>query len=159
MLLEPLIQRTPSFMSRLSASVKLVSMHHASYHLRFINLFIVNELTDLPAQVSETLKTSFTTVPADADLKSYNSEWQQKHSQSPAHLQSAYNVQFLLDNSTKGQCEADLLKLLEAPSATIEDAVRGLELLDEWKSDNDTKDAYRTAAVKKWPEATVFQKK
>jgi hypothetical protein len=109
--------------------------------------------------VLEGLKSSFTIIPADADLKAYNSEWQQKHSQSTPHLQSAYNVQYLLDNSTKTQAEENLKKLLEGPSVTAEDALTGLEYLDAWKSHDATKIAYRQAAAQKWPEATIFQDK
>jgi hypothetical protein len=106
----------------------------------------------------ETLKLGFTLIPADADLNAYNSEWRQKHSQSPPHLQSACNAQVLLDSASKAQCEEELKKLLEAPSLTMAQALRGLDYLNEWKSDETVKDAYREAAEKRWPEATIFQK-
>lgn len=118
----------------------------------------MNQLKDVPAEVMEALKSGFTLIPADADLKAYNTEWRQKHSQSPAHLQSAYNAQFLLDNGSKAQCEDGLKKLLDSPSMTMEQALKGLEYLDEWKSDETVKDGYREAAGKRWPEATIFQK-
>jgi peptide alpha-N-acetyltransferase len=118
----------------------------------------VNGVKDLDAKVSEVLKSSFTIAPADADLKSYNEQWLQKHSESPAHLQSAYSVRYILDNSTKSQNEADLKKVLELPSTTLEQATAGLTYLDSWNSDEKTKDAYREAAAKKWPQAIAFQK-
>lgn len=119
----------------------------------------VTDITDLPAVLLEGLKSKFyEIIPADADLKAYNSEWQQKHSQSTPHQQSAYHVKYLLDNSTKGQAEEGLKKLLDESSITSEDALAGLKYLDEWKSDEATKTAYKEAAAKKWPEATVFQK-
>jgi N-alpha-acetyltransferase 15/16, NatA auxiliary subunit len=119
----------------------------------------VNELKDIPAKVSEVLKSSFTLIPANADLNAYNSEWQQKHSQSVPHLLSAYNVRHILDKSTQGQNEADVKQLLKVDSITIEQADAGLKLLEEWKSDEKTRDAYREAAAAKFYEATVFQKR
>ena len=106
----------------------------------------------------EVLKSSFTIIPAHADPKSYNDKWLQKHSESPSHLQSAYNVRYILDNSTKSQNEADLKKVLELPSTTPEQAAAGLTYLNEWNSDDKTKEAYREAAAKKWPQAIAFQK-
>ena len=118
----------------------------------------MNQVKDFPAELSETIKSGFTLVPADADLKTYHAEWQQKHSQSPPHLQSAYHTQFVLDNASKGQCEEELKKLLDAPSMTMEQALKGFDYLDEWKSDEAVKDAYRQAAEKRWPQATIFQR-
>src|SRR4051812_29843456 len=114
-------------------------------------------MKDPSLKVSETIKSSFTLIPEDADLKAYNSEYQQKHSQSPSHLQSVYNVRYILDNSTKEQNEKDLQKTLELPSITMQQALTGLSYLDLWKSNEKTKTAYREAAMKKWPEASVFQ--
>lgn len=113
---------------------------------------------DLPPKVAATIKSSFSAIPVNTDLKAYNSEWEQKHLNSPSHLQAAYNVRFLLDPNTKGQNEADVKELLNLPSITLEQAVAGLELLDEWKTDAKVKDGYRETASEKWPEATVFQK-
>ncbi|KAF2279639.1 N-alpha-acetyltransferas-like protein 15 [Westerdykella ornata] len=116
----------------------------------------MNETKDLPDTVAKAIEETFDIVPADADLKAYNSEWRQKHADSPAHQQSALNVQYLLDNRTKGECEADLKKLLESASITMEQAANGLEYLDEWKSDATARNEYRSAASQKWPQATVF---
>lgn len=118
----------------------------------------MNGSKDLPAKVEEALKTSFTILPPGADLKAYNSEFQQKHSSSVPHLQAVYNVEYLLDNSTKSQNESSLLKLLDLPSITMAQASASLDLLNEWKSEEQTKETYREAAAKKWPEASIFQK-
>lgn len=96
-------------------------------------------------------------MPASTDLKKANSEFQQKHSQSPPHLQSAFNVRQFLDPSSKSQNESELKNTLSLPSVTIEQAIAGLALLDEWKSEESTKKDYLQAAAKKWPDATVFQ--
>jgi peptide alpha-N-acetyltransferase len=73
-------------------------------------------------------------------------------------MQSAYNVQVFLDNTSKAQCEEELKMLLDAPSMTTQQALKGLDYLDQWESDEKVRDAYRDAAAKRWPEATVFQK-
>lgn len=103
------------------------------------------------------IKDSFTNVLADADLKKYNEEWQQKHADSIPHQQVALCVQYLLDNSTKAQSEEGLKNLLEKPSITVKDAITGLEYLKQWKSDATVQKAYKDAAAQKWPEATFFQ--
>ncbi|KAF2131503.1 N-alpha-acetyltransferas-like protein 15 [Dothidotthia symphoricarpi CBS 119687] len=118
----------------------------------------VKSLSDLPAQTSDAIKESFTTPAADADLKTFNDEFAQKHAQSAPHLQSAYNTRYVLDNSTKGQNESDLKETLGLDGVTIEQAQAGLALLEEWKSEESVKDDYRAKAAERWSEATVFKK-
>ncbi|KAF2018594.1 N-alpha-acetyltransferas-like protein 15 [Aaosphaeria arxii CBS 175.79] len=119
----------------------------------------IDGLKETDPKVSEVLNASFKLGPASTDLKKFNTDWQQKHSQSPSHVQSALNVRHILDNSSKAQNETDLKKLLELPTITTEQAVAGLDLLDEWQSEAGVKDSYRQAASEKWPEVTVFQSK
>ncbi|KAF1968332.1 NMDA receptor-regulated protein 1 [Bimuria novae-zelandiae CBS 107.79] len=111
----------------------------------------------LTGPVAEAIKKDFTSPAADADLKALNEEFLKKHPQSPRHLWRGYNVRYILDPNSKSQNEADLQKLV-ASSSSIAEAVAGLELLSEWKSEAKVIDAYREAAAKKWPQATVFQK-
>lgn len=122
----------------------------------------VNNLKDpLPAPVAEAIKQDFTDPPANADskaLKTFNDDYLKSHAQDVSHLQRGYNARFHLDSKTKPQNEADLLKLLDLPTISKEEAAEGLKLLAAWKSDTKTVDAYRTAAAKKWPQATVFSK-
>ncbi|KAF2733158.1 TPR-like protein [Polyplosphaeria fusca] len=118
----------------------------------------VDELKDLPSQVSEVLKAKFDMIPAGSNLQKRNAEWQKKHSESADHLISAYHVKYLLDNSSKAQGESEMQKLLDSPSITRSEATRGMEYLKEWKSDEKVKKAYVEAAAKKWPEASIFQK-
>ncbi|KAF2706645.1 N-alpha-acetyltransferas-like protein 15 [Pleomassaria siparia CBS 279.74] len=118
----------------------------------------VNDAKDLPSQVSEVLKSQLSFIPADTDLKRYNLEFMKRHSDNPSHIQSAYNVRLLLDPSSKSAVESDIQKLLDHPEITLEDGLRGLRYLDDWKSDEKTKDAYREAAAEEWPEASAFQK-
>jgi len=73
-------------------------------------------------------------------------------------LQAAYNVRHLLDNGSKSQNEADLKKTLDLPDTTIQQALAGFGLLEEWKSEQKVKDDYRAKAAGRWSEATVFRK-
>jgi hypothetical protein len=74
------------------------------------------------------------------------------------HLQSGYNTRYILDNSSKAQNEQDLQKTLDLSDVTIDQAIDGLALLDEWKSEQKVQDDYRAKASSRWTEATVFKK-
>jgi hypothetical protein len=111
----------------------------------------------LPSQVTEVIKESFTTPAVDADLKSYNEAFLQKHSRSASHLQAAYNVRYILDSGSKSQNEEDLKKTLDLPDITIQQALAGFGLLDAWKSEQKVKDDYRAKATSQWGQATVFK--
>jgi hypothetical protein len=131
--------------------------------LPFTKTTLVNNLKEaLPSPVAEAIKQDFTTPPANADLaalKTFNDDFLKRHSDSPAHLQRGYNVRFHLDPNSKSQDEKDLQKLLSLDSVTLQQAIAGSALLEEWKSDGSAIDAYREAAAKKWPQATTFQNK
>lgn len=103
------------------------------------------------------IKETFTSPAADADLKAYNEAFLEKHSKKASHLQAAYNVRFLLDNSSKSQNEKDLKQILDLPDVTIQQALAGFGLLSEWKSDPKVKDDYRAKAASRWSEASVFK--
>jgi hypothetical protein len=107
--------------------------------------------------VSQVIKESFTHPPADANLKTYNVSFLQKHTESASHLQAGYQVRYLLDNGSKAQNEEDLKKTLDLSDITIEQAIAGFGLLHEWNSDQKVKDDYRAKAASKWRQATVFK--
>ncbi|EDU40379.1 NMDA receptor-regulated protein 1 [Pyrenophora tritici-repentis] len=111
----------------------------------------------LSSQTEQVIKESFTTPAADADLKAYNDDFLKKHAQSASHLQSGYNVRYILDKASKPQNEQDLQKTLELPNITMEEAKAGMALLDEWGSEQKIKDDYRAKAASRWSEATVFK--
>jgi hypothetical protein len=93
----------------------------------------------------------------DADLKAYNKSFLEKHPKSASHLQAAYNVRYILDNNSRSQNEQDLMKTLDLSDVTIQQALAGFGLLEEWKSDKKVKDDYRAKATSRWSEATVFK--
>ncbi|KAL6706521.1 hypothetical protein ACN47E_005460 [Coniothyrium glycines] len=118
----------------------------------------IGKVSNLSPQASHIIKETFTSPAADADLKAYNNDFLRKNSKSVSHLQSGYNVRYILDNSSKGQNEQDLTNTLELDDVTIEQAVAGQALLDEWKSAEQVKDDYRAKASSRWSQATVFKK-
>ncbi|KAF1946076.1 NMDA receptor-regulated protein 1 [Clathrospora elynae] len=111
----------------------------------------------LSSQASQVIQESFTAPSADADLEAYNNDFLKKHAQSASHLQSGYNVRYILDNSSKAQNEEDLQKTLDLSDITIQEAQAGLALLDQWKSEQKAKDDYRAKAAGRWSQATVFK--
>jgi hypothetical protein len=62
----------------------------------------------------------------------------------------------LLDKSSKSANEKDLIATLSLSKIDMPEAVEGLDLLKEWKSDGSVREQYITAAKKRWPEATLF---
>lgn len=62
----------------------------------------------------------------------------------------------LLAPESKGQSEKELQSSLDLEVASIEDALKGLNLLDSWGSAQDAKAAYREHAKKRWMNASVF---
>jgi hypothetical protein len=62
----------------------------------------------------------------------------------------------LLDTSSKAANEKDLIATLGLPEISMPEAVEGLDLLKELRSDDSVKQQYITASRKRWPEATVF---
>ncbi|SLM38739.1 n-terminal acetyltransferase catalytic subunit [Lasallia pustulata] len=53
--------------------------------------------------------------------------------------------------------EKDLIASLSLEDASLEDAIAGMELLDEWYSSAEVVKQYKEAAGKRWKEATVFK--
>ncbi|ORY07791.1 NMDA receptor-regulated protein 1-domain-containing protein [Clohesyomyces aquaticus] len=126
-------------------------------HEQFVRLqLFLNDTKDISPKVLEAIKQVVPDKLSPAKLKERNESYGEKHAQSVPHLLSTHAVRLLLDQNVQGQVEADTQKLLDLPSITIEQALKALDYLDLWGSDAKTKEAYRSAASKKWPEATIF---
>lgn len=117
----------------------------------------VDTAKDLPPKVSEVLKSSFTLVPSGADLAKLNTEFLEKHSDSPAHLLSGYKTRFFLDPSTKELNEQDLIKTLDFPGVGPDDALAAREVLEEWNSEKKVREEFAEKARGKWRMATRLQ--
>jgi hypothetical protein len=111
----------------------------------------------LPEKVSQVLKSlSEKIVPPKSSLSSYNDKYLAANNHSARRTHSALKVRLLLDKSTKSANEKDLVKTLQLQNVDMLEAVEGLELLKEWKSEGSVKEQYMSAARKRWPHATVF---
>jgi hypothetical protein len=95
-------------------------------------------------------------VPAKSALSSYNDKYLAKHKDCARRTQSVLRVRTLLDKSTKTANEKNLIATLNLSNVDMEEAIEGLDLLKEWKSETSVKEQYTSAAKKKWPEATIF---
>ena len=64
-----------------------------------------------------------------------------------------------LDPSSSEKNQQDVIRTLALEESSLEDAVRGLELLKEWKAKDQYRDDYLAAAHERWPEASAFKRK
>jgi len=97
-------------------------------------------------------------VPPSSDLSSWNDSYLSKHKDSAPHMQAVLRVRQLLDPTSKAENEIDLLRTLDLQNIGIKEAEGGLDLLKEWKTESDVREKYLAAAIKRWPQATVFKK-
>ena len=95
-------------------------------------------------------------LPKSTNLTEWNDAFLAANSSSPAHVQAVLSVRQLLAPESKGQSEKELQSSLDLEVASIEDALKGLNLLDSWGSAQDAKAAYREHAKKRWMNASVF---
>ncbi|KAH0489610.1 hypothetical protein TgHK011_010030 [Trichoderma gracile] len=110
-----------------------------------------NPPSDLPPKVVETLKAEFKPVEETADLSKFNEAFQAKHQDSPLHVLSAIKAKLQLGVEL-AKCEKEVTGLVEHANATFSDAVAALETLKSWRSAE--VDAFRQAALAKWPNVT-----
>lgn len=112
----------------------------------------------LPAKVSEIVSSEFEKLlPKSQSLGDWNESFLSSHKTSVPHVQAALTVRLLLNPDSKSQCEKELLSTLDLEDASIEKAVAGLDLLDEWRSSLAAKQTYIEKAYLKWSEASPFQ--
>ncbi len=111
----------------------------------------------LEPQVSEALEAELSPlIPHDADLLKLNSEYLAENNESAAHVQASLRTRQLLDPKTADENQKDVIRTLALPSVSLEDAVRGSDLLKEWRAESRYLDDFIAAAHERWPEATTF---
>ena len=99
-----------------------------------------------------------TLVSHDADLSKLNNDFLQAHHESAPHVQASLRAKCeLLDPASKDNASQDLIRTLALEGSTLEDALRGLELLRGWKADEKYVYTYIAAAHERYPKATAFQ--
>ena len=117
-------------------------------------------LEPLPSKAMEVINTEFNTLlDASKDLARHNNEFLQQHYNSASHVQACLKVRQLIDPSTSEKNQQDAIRTLALDGSSLDDAIRGLGLLEEWKAEPKYKDDYLAAAHKRWPEASAFEKK
>ena len=91
----------------------------------------------------EVINAEFNTLlPASTDLAKHNNEFLQQHHDSASHVQACLKVRQLIDPSIAEKNQQDVIRTLALEGSSLEDAVRGLELLEEWKADPKYKNDY-----------------
>ena len=96
---------------------------------------------------------------ASTDLAKHNDDFLQKHHDSASHIQACLRVRQMLDQGTSEKNQQNLIRTLALGGCNLDDAVRGLELLKEWKAEPKYRDDYIAAAHERWPEASAFASK
>ena len=108
----------------------------------------------------EIINTEFNILlPASTDLAQQNDEFSRKHHNSVEHVQASLKVRRLLDPSSDEKNQQDLIRTLALEDRSLQTAIRGLELLVEWKAKSQYLDDYIAAARERWPEASAFEEK
>ncbi|KAL8843438.1 MAG: hypothetical protein Q9176_002051 [Flavoplaca citrina] len=114
----------------------------------------------LPSKISEALEAEFSPlISPNADLLELNSDYLSKNSESAAHVQASLRARQVIDPTTADENQKDVMRTLALPSVSLEDAIRGLDLLNDWKAQSRYREDYIAAAHERWPEATVFMNK
>lgn len=113
----------------------------------------------LPPKAMEVINAEFNTLlPASTDLTKHNDDFMQEHHGSAAHVQAALRVRQELDPSSSEKNQQDVIRTLALDGSSLEDAVRGSDLLKQWKAKDQYLNDYVTAAHERWPEADAFEK-
>ena len=61
-----------------------------------------------------------------------------------------------LDPGSSEKNQQDVIRTLALEGCSLQDAVKGLELLKEWKAKDQYQDDYLATAHERWPEASAF---
>lgn len=72
-------------------------------------------------------------------------------------MQAALRTRRALIPDQSDQDHVDLLTTLDTESASLDDAIKGLNLLKEWHAKPGDIKEYVQKAGERWPKATVFQ--
>jgi len=119
----------------------------------------------LPPKVMEVIDTCYLSKFSklkSQSLEECNEEYFESHKDSAPHIQSVVRFRSVLkpgDEDTKSKSAKDLQSTLALNSTSLEQAVEGLQLLDEIGVGRDpgVRETYLQAAQKRWPEARALQ--
>jgi hypothetical protein len=145
---------TQAYMSGSFNSAKPVSIMFFVIDSTLTRLVDTAEITD--DKVKKVLESTTSFVPPSNTLTKYNDTFIEKNKSTPQHLLSGLRARQSLSSSTAAQNQKDVFNILGLKSVEITDASDTIELLREWKADEDKINDFRNKAHKKWPDATVF---
>lgn len=116
----------------------------------------------LPPKVKEVIDSCYLSRLKSQSLEDCNEEYLESHKNSAPHIQSVVRFRNVLKpeaEETKPKGLRDLQSTLSLNGTTLEQAVDGLQLLDELEASQDplARVAYVQSAQQRWPEATVLQ--
>ncbi|KAL8959496.1 MAG: hypothetical protein Q9193_003654 [Seirophora villosa] len=111
----------------------------------------------LPPQVSEALEGELSSLIApNADLSKLNSDFLASNSDRASNVRAFLRTRQVLDSKSADENQKDVIRTLALPLVSLEDAVSGLELLNDWHAESRYREDYMAAAHERWPEATAF---
>ncbi|EME89406.1 uncharacterized protein MYCFIDRAFT_55822 [Pseudocercospora fijiensis CIRAD86] len=119
-----------------------------------------NTLKSLPEPVQKVIQEHYLSKLSPKSLEECNEEYLTQHNSSVPHIQSVVYFRHILkpnDESTRTRAVKDLQTTLTAPHITIEEAQHGLQLLKDLGVSEAERKSYVDAALKKFPEATLFK--
>ncbi|KAH8650002.1 tetratricopeptide [Xylariales sp. PMI_506] len=125
-------------------------VHEQLVHFRTV---LNSKLASLPPKVQEVIKSEFTALDSTTDLKKYNSEYESKHKDSPAHVISVIRTKKILGDDSAA-VDKELVAVIGLPTANFEHAQQILALLRQWRSKET--DDFKKKAAQKWPEVSFF---
>lgn len=133
------------------------TLHYQSTMLRDTLAHLPEPLSD---KVSQIIDAEFSPhLPPSIDLYKHNQEFLQRHHDSAPHVQAALQTRHKLKPETKDENCKDVIRTLALEGATLEDADRGLRILNEWRADKRYRDDYKDAARARWPECSRFSER
>lgn len=118
----------------------------------------LNNLSEtIPETISDIVTKEFETVLAKStDLGEWNKSFLATHKNSADHVRAALYTRMLMNPDSKPECEKEFISTLDLENVTLEKAISGLEVLDEWNSSVTTKEAYKNKAHDKFKRSSVF---
>lgn len=127
-----------------------------------LKLALDNLEEPLPPKAKEVMDSCYLSQLSSKSLEQCNEEYLENHKSSTAHIHSVVRFRNVLkpgEEETKSKGVRDLQSTLSLGSTTLEQAIEGLQILDEIGGGQDplAKEAYLQEAQKRWPEATAFQ--
>ncbi len=123
----------------------------------------LNKLDEpLPPNVKQVIDSCYLSKLSSKSLGECNEEYLDSHKDSAPHVHSVGRVRHILQpdaDETRKKGISDLQATLKLDSISLEEAVEGLNVLDQIVAAQDplAREAYMKAAHERWPEATAFR--